>query len=98
LARFEIGRHDGSEFLLPRSVPDTKSSLLFVKIHLFVSEVDDSHGLIGQRLVFNVSPEEGGLAHSTVSNEDDLVGGTVLGSRLGRHLIKIICSKNHFIF
>lgn len=56
-----------------------------MEVDKFVFEVDGGHGLIEHGLILYVPPKNGGLADSAVSDEDDLVLGTIEGCLFGCH-------------
>lgn len=89
ITRFKVSGNDASISFLARSIPNTETDCFVADCYLFVSEVNSSNSYIKGFLVFNVSPENRGLACSTLTNEDDFVPELVWVVVLGGHLLSL---------
>ena len=89
ITRFKVSGNNAPISFLAGSIPDAESDCFITDCDLFVSEVNSSNSYIKRFLVFDVSPENRGLACSTLSDEDDFVSELLRMVVLGRHLVSL---------
>lgn len=70
---FKVSCNNTSISFLSSSIPNTEANLFITDFDLFISKVNSGYSYIERFLLFNVSPENGGLACPTFTNKDDFV-------------------------
>jgi len=73
ITRLKVCGNDGSVLFLSGSVPNAKTDCFIFNFDLFVSKIDGCNSYIEGLLIFDVSPEDGGFACSTITNQYDFV-------------------------
>jgi len=68
IARFEICGDNGPKLFLACCIPDTQLNFFVLYLDSFIPEVNGGDQVVEGCLIFDVSPEDGGLSGTCISN------------------------------